>query len=156
MKIKRLKSIRNSFNKRGSTLVEVVVSITVLAIIVVTVTSGLCMAQQSVLDYNGQEDYSAQAQYTMDSLITLFANNSSATIDNSAMETNSDAKCANSGLSANWTPNDLTHYKQFYYQEATISGGIKGYNITVRVYFNSGKRFIEMTNFAANSGGALK
>lgn len=144
------------FSKLGSTLVEVVVAVTVLAIMVVTVVSGICMAQRSVTDYNGQDSYTAQAHSITDALVNYLSNwKDSKPVDSDlqlALESGLTLKCVNT---SDWLPVDKNG-KQFKYVWDDTDPNAPGFRIEVRVYYDGGKKYAGMTAYAANTGGAFK
>ena len=149
--------------KRGSSLLEVIVAVALLAIVVVTVVGGIGMARQSVLNNNVQDDYTAKAQDIADTLITYLSSDTTqgkpkqtamqSITDNALCVTNADTYVAS------WIPNDSNN-KQFTYKWVGVdpNNPISGYKIEVRVYYNSGKekKYSTFTAFAACTGGEFQ
>lgn len=150
--------------KRGSSLLEVIVAVALLAIVVVTVVGGIGLARQSVLDNNVKDDNTAAAQSVTDTLITYFAskNDGLTTVKVNADMSHLDSKllCVNNpSNSAVWDANNAKN-KQFFYTwvnaDSLTSNAVAGYKIEVRVYYDSGKKYSTFTAFAAYTGGAFQ
>lgn len=149
--------------KRGSSLLEVIVAVALLAIVVVTVVGGIGLARQSVLDNNVKDDNTAAAQSVTDTLVTYFAaKDSGLTVD----QVNADMSRLDSKLlcvkdpsnAAAWDANNAKN-KQFWFQhvsEDKTNSQPAGYKVEVRVYYDSGKKYSAFTAFAAYTGGAFQ
>jgi Tfp pilus assembly protein PilV len=148
--------------KRGSSLLEVIVAVALLAIVVLTVVGGIGMARQSVLNNNVQDDYTAKAQNIADTLITYLSaqdpskdtvGNEQAKID----EMNKLTGAVHVNSSSDFSSSN-TNKEQFTYTWVGVENNpISGYKIEVRVYYNSGKekKYSTFTAFAACTGGAF-
>ena len=148
--------------KRGSSLLEVIVAVALLAIVVVTVVGGIGMARQSVLNNNVQDDYTAKAQNIADTLITYLtaqdpSKDTITGVQKKIDEMNQLTGAAYVDSGSNFSPTNANN-KQFCCTWFAKSGDESaGYKIEVRVYYNSGKekKYSTFSAFAACTGGAF-
>lgn len=143
--------------KRGSSLVEVIVAVALLAIVVVTVVGGIGLARQSVTDNNVKDDNTAVAQNITDTLLTYF---SSLSVKNKP-EDSKIQQDTQEITKALWVKDNTkfsssaSNTMQFCYTPS--QGQPAGYKIEVRVYYNkNSEKYSTFTAFAACTGGEFQ
>lgn len=143
--------------KYGSSLVEVIVAVALLAIVVVTVVGGIGLARQSVTDNNVKDDNTAVAQNITDTLLTylssLPADQTKGKPDETDMQNITKALLVDDKTKFS---SSASNTKQFYYAYANADG-TAGYKIEVRVYYNkNSEKYSTFTAFAACTGGEFQ
>lgn len=144
--------------KKGTTLVEVIAAVLILAIVVTAVLTGIGFSQRTVLAQGSQSDAAAKAQNLADQLIAKLHGSSVTDFNNLV----SDAIYVN----ATATFPDLTLTGSNCDRQYTItpvkgdpnlssdSTKLTGYRIKVAVAYrdSGGRKFVQLTAFAAKDG----
>ena len=139
---------RAFFNQKGVTLIETVISIAIMLIILISIVGALQFGQKMIVITDSKNNESAQAQELIDSILTSLSEGS---VPNETVLRAKDVVAE---------PYEKFFYnpdipRQYYYVEKTVSGNeipghgdVTGYLVKVRVYYNSGKSYVELQAFA--------
>lgn len=147
--------------KKGTTLVEVIAAVLILAIVVTAVLTGIGFSQRTVLAQGSQSDAAAKAQNLADQLIAKLHGSSVTDFNNLV----SDAIYVNTSVATPTFP-DLTLTGSNCDRQYTItpvkgdpnlssdSTKLTGYRIKVAVAYrdSGGRKFVQLTAFAAKDG----
>jgi hypothetical protein len=138
--------------RRGTTLVEVIAAVLILAIVVTAVLTGIGFSQRTILSQSSQGDAAAQAQDLADSLIARLhgADDIPDTVGE-AVRVDSDT----------FPDAGLNHDEQYCItsvHDDILSGDdnedVSGYRIKVAVAYrdSTGRKFVQLSAFAAKEG----
>ena len=132
-------------SRKGSTLVEVVAAILILAVVVTAVLTGISFSQRTILSESTQGAAAAQAQNLADTLVSKLH----------GLSTAAPASVSVSGaeyVEPDKFPDVAKNTQYTFYEVA--AGEIQGYRIKTAVYFTdgAGRKCIQMTAFAAKDG----
>ena len=144
----------NLRSKKGTTMVEVLVSVLILAIVVVAVLTTISFSQRTIVSGSSQSKAAADAQTIADMLISQLNNNAVSIIQDNTI------------ASAVYVDkNDFpkaTLEKQFTIipinstdpANSANPDNIDGYQIKTAVYYtdSTGRKCVQMTAFAAKGG----
>lgn len=138
--------------KKGSTLVEVIAAILILAIVVTAVMTGIGFSQRAILSQSSQSDAAAQAQNLADTLIASLHGKDETEAGKVSV---SGAVRVDSGVFP--AQNLDKQYRVTPVHDDTLSGkntDISGYRIQVAVAYtdSGGKKWIQLSAFAAKDG----
>lgn len=132
-------------SKKGSSLVEVLAAVLILAVVVTGVLTGIGLSQRVILSEGAQGTAAAQAQDLADRLIEKLHGVSSAapgsiTADGAVYVEPGAFPDSSKGLQ--------------YTFEAVSVGAVGGYRIQTAAYYtdSSGKKAVQLTAFAAKDG----
>jgi len=144
-------------SKKGTTLVEVIAAVAILAIVVLAVLTSIGFSQTTILSGSSEADAAAQAQNIADTLISSLHGKTNADPD---AITNAMTATGAVYVASTTFPNPAKG-KQFTFTEVSDSAGtadstvaVKGYKIKVAVYYTdkTGRKCVQMTAFAAEDG----
>ena len=136
-------------HKSGISLVEEVCAVAIFTITVIALVGTIGFSRTAVIGGNAQDVAAARAQKTADSVVTILSSTvAPATPDFTKL----DAVDRSDKSGFFYTQGKEC---QFTYSAVTSADQIPGYNITVRVYYNNGKNYTQMTAYASNTGGAF-
>jgi prepilin-type N-terminal cleavage/methylation domain-containing protein len=141
--------------KKGTTLVEVIAAVAILAIVVTSVVAGIGFSQRAVLSQGSQNGAAAQAQNLADQLIAKLHG-----LDESSLNTVSisgAAKIASGSTFPDASSAQDLQYTVSAVHDNTLSGtggGMDGYRIKVATAYrdSGGRKFVQLTAFAAKGG----
>lgn len=146
-----LKKLRS---KKGTSLVEVITAVAILAVVVTSVVAGISFSQRAVLSQGSQSGAAAEAQNLADQLIAKLHG-----LDESKLDTVSIPGAAK--ITGATFPDPTSDHDSQYtistVQDDTLSehsGDIVGYRIKVAVSYRDGggRKFVQLTAFAAKGG----
>ncbi len=140
---KHLNKLRS---KKGTTMVEVLAAVLVLAIVVTAVLTTISFSQRTILSGGSEGKAAAEAQSIADTLISQLSGTSDA-----SKVTVSGAVRVPEGS----TFPDATKDKQFKLTSVeNTKDSVKGYQIQTAVYYSdsTGRKCVQMTAFAAQGG----
>nr|WP_319487382.1 type II secretion system protein [uncultured Caproiciproducens sp.] len=134
-------------SKKGTTMVEVLAAVLILALVVTAVLTTIGFSQRMILSNSSETAAAAQAQGIADALITKLQESGEATVKNETV--------LGAGFAAEEDFPDASKDKQFTFAHVEDDKGIAGYKIKTAVYFTdgSGRKCVQMTAFAAEDGG---
>jgi len=142
-------------SKKGTTMVEVLAAVLILAIVVTAVLTSISFSQRTILSESTQGDAAAQAQNLADTLIAKLHGQPTVERAKEAADSITDAEMVDDF--SNFPSSD--HTKQFTFKmisdgDAAASGTVTGYAIKVGVPYtdSTGSKWIQMTAFAAIDG----
>lgn len=135
---------KKQFGKRGMSLVEDICAAAVLVLAVAAILGTIGFSRSSVWSSNTSDGAAARAQSTADSLITVL---SSAT---------SSAPADLSDLGKDVTDTGFSYASGGECQYTLSDQEEGGRRITVRVYYNGGKNYVQMSAYASDTGGVFR
>jgi Tfp pilus assembly protein PilE len=141
-------------SKKGTTMVEVIAAVAILAMVVLAVLTTISFSQTTILSGSSEGSAAAQAQNIADALITELHTESTATVETETSISGVTVAYVDSASFPNSA--DRSKDKQFtIIGLATDSNGITGYRIKTAVYYNdkTGRKCIQLTAFSAKDGG---
>lgn len=132
-------------SKKGTTMVEVLAAVIILAIVVTAVVTSLGFSQKTILSESSQSDAAAQAQNLADTLIEKLHGADTNTVNDVSLP---DVHRVDSGS----FPNPA--YDRQFMVTAVDDGTVSGYRIKTAVYFtdSTGRKCVQLTAFAAKDG----
>lgn len=132
-------------SKKGTTMVEVLAAVLILAVVVTAVLTSIGFSQRTILSESSQSDAAAQAQNLADTLIDKLHG---ASDTDAASVKIPDAQRVDSESFPD------SAYKEQFTIVSVNNGGISGYRIRTAVYFtdSTGRKCVQMTAFAAKDG----
>lgn len=141
------KYLVNRKSRKGTTMLEVVAAVSILAIVVLAAVTAVNLSHSTVLSQGSSANAAAQAQSLADELITELHS-----------KTPADAAAAVGADYVDWDafPNStLAAGKQFTAKSVTDANGIEGYKIRTAVFYtdSSGRKCVQMQAFSAKDGG---
>lgn len=140
-KYRKLKS------RKGTTMVEVVLSVLLLALVVTAVLTVMGFSQRLILSNSSETKAAAQAQEITDALITRL--HSTKESDFESLEV-----CGAKYVEKDKFPL-AEEDKQFTVSSVQDEDGVDGYKIETAVYFSDGKdrKCVRLSAFSAKEGG---
>lgn len=132
-------------SRKGISLVEEICSVALLAIGVIAAVGAINLSRVSVTADTLEEAAAARAQKLEDSLVACLSKQPSVPLDMGARIKG--AKYVGSGKSKF----DPTNGEEQYVIEPAPSGD-SGYLVFCRVYYDGGKRYVELSGFASSDG----
>lgn len=138
-------------SKKGTTMVEVLASVLILAIVVVAVLTTISFSQRTIVSGSSQSKAAADAQTIADTLISQL--NSASDDTKATVDGVSRIPDGNTFPAA--TPDRQFTIKQVHATDSGNTDGIEGYRIKTAVYYtdSTGRKCVQMTAFAAAKGG---
>ncbi|MDK2942554.1 MAG: hypothetical protein PWP56_2067 [Acetobacterium sp.] len=137
-------------NQKGATLIETVAATAIIALLLLTVLGALLFGQGVIVGSDEKNNAAANAQEIIDALMVSLSNGGTY-----SSELNTDAK--NMGTAFDDSQKDL--YPQQYYiipvskdGTAVAAGSEVAYQIYVRVYYNQGQSYVDLTAFNKKGG----
>lgn len=147
--------------KKGTTLVEVLAAVLILAIVVTAVLTGIGFSQRTVLAQGSQSDAAAKAQNLADQLIAKLHGNSAPDfsklvtgadyVDTTATPTFPDLTLEGLNCDQQYT---ITEVHDNIVLSGSSNTAVSGYRIKVAVAYrdSGGRKFVQLTAFAAKDG----
>lgn len=137
--------VGNWRSKRGSSLVEVLAAVLILAIVTTGVLTGIGLSQRVILSESAQETAAAQAQNLADGLVEKLHGVSGAAPGNISV--------SGAVYVAPASFPDPSKGLQYTFEAVSV-GAVEGYRIRTAAYFtdSSGKKAVQLTAFAAKDG----
>lgn len=137
-------------SRKGITLVEMICSVAILAVVAVTALGAISLSRTSILKGNTEDAASAQAQQIMDVLMA----NLTALPDAGPDELPGDMDA----LGAVYSPVRPFSYekgeRQYYFQKTPVdANGVYGYNLYVAVYYSGGSGCATLNSYIPYQGG---
>lgn len=129
-------------NNDGITLIETVVSTAIIMIILVSVVGALLYGQKMIVFTDTKNNAAAQAQELIDDIMGSLSNG---VIPDSVTLGAIDVS-GNTGEKFIYNDNEAEK-KQYYLTQKIISDRV-GYNINVRVYYNNGESYVDLTAYS--------
>lgn len=132
--------------KKGTTMVEVLAAVVILAMVVAAVMTTIGFSQRTILSNSSGAGAAAQAQEIADALITKLQESDETSLKNE--------KILGAEFVAEENFPDASKDRQFTFFHVQDDRGIEGYKIRTAVWFSdSGRKCVQMTAFAAKDGG---
>ncbi len=141
----------NFRSKKGTTMVEVLAAVVILALVVTAVLSTIGFSQRTILSKSTESGAAAQAQEIADALIKKLHGADADSLK--TVEVLGAKYVENADFPDPSSPDD----KQFtFIPVEKDADGIEGYRIKAAVYFTdgSGRKCVQMTAFSAKDGDA--
>ena len=139
-------------SKKGTTMVEVLVSVLILAIVVVAVLTTISFSQRTIVSGSSQSKAAADAQTIADALISQLNTDDAPTVEGNKIE---GAVYVEQNTFPQATPDKQFTIITINSKTSGNTDKVDGYRIKTAVYYtnSTGRKCVQMTAFAAAKGG---
>lgn len=127
-------------NNHGITLIETVVSTAIIMIILVSVVGALLYGQKMIVFTDTKNNAAAQAQELVDNIMSSLSSGTEPT------ESSLGAKDVGGNTGEKFVYNEL-EVRQYYLTPTITSDSVR-YKIYVRVYYNNGQSYVDLSAFS--------
>lgn len=141
----------------GVSLVEEVCAVAILIIAVIGLLATIGFAHTNTYNSNTEDGAAAQAQQIADKVVAALSANTP--VSGTDILNDSNVGYRSGGFSG-YTYAAGDKLKQYTYSPADVADSVTGktvcgYNITVRVYYGSNKKYVNIKAYASDTGGAF-